>query len=235
MKKDNQMTTDKNNNSKLRKFFIGVKNIIDATINLSAIVALVFAIMAFNNINNLNELKNYIKDRPNSHFAVVEWKKEFDNIRIGYSRDYVESVIGPPQIIEEFKLYSATYMETIYSNSYFTLFCIYEEDSSLLGYLIIGNDEDFRINNYRCNYSLFDYSINNAENYCFDKGVESILFLNFIAKRSSPLDENEIKLSSVVKAFESGYYSSNYVYDDIKNNIENLIEEAIKIRNCYPK
>jgi len=59
--------------------------------------------------------------------------------------------------------------------------------------------------------------------------------INFIAKRSSPLDENEVRLSSVVKAFESGYYSSKYVYDDIKNNIEDLIEEAIKIRNRYPK
>lgn len=59
--------------------------------------------------------------------------------------------------------------------------------------------------------------------------------INYIAKRSSPLDDNEIRLSTVVKTFESDYYSSKYVYNDIKNNIGELIEEAIGIRNCYPK
>lgn len=200
MKKDNQIATDKNNNSKLRKIVIGMKSFIKATINLSAIVALVFAIMTFNNISNLNELKTHIKERPNSHLAVVEWKKEFEKIKIGYSRDYVESVIGQPQMSEAIDLDRTNYIKTTYSNSYFTLFCVYENDSSLLGYLVIGNDNEFRINNYRCAFSLFDYSINDAENYCFNRGVESILFLS---------NNHSYRLSS-----NSYYYECNFQHSE---------------------
>jgi len=58
---------------------------------------------------------------------------------------------------------------------------------------------------------------------------------NYIAHRSTPMDSNEIRLSSVVKTYNSPYYTSEYVYNDIKENIESLIEEAIRIRNYYPK
>ncbi|MEG2310512.1 MAG: TIR domain-containing protein [Clostridia bacterium] len=36
------------------------------------------------------------------------------------------------------------------------------------------------------------------------------------------------RLSNYVKCFDSNYIGSKYVYDDISNNIENLIEDAIK-------
>lgn len=41
------------------------------------------------------------------------------------------------------------------------------------------------------------------------------------------------KLSDIVPVFKSSYSRSQYVYDDIKENIENLVEEAISIRNKY--
>ena len=59
--------------------------------------------------------------------------------------------------------------------------------------------------------------------------------INYIAERSSPLDANDIKMSSVCKAYDSEFYSSKYVYDDIKEHIEAWIEEAIAIRGKYPK
>ncbi|PZX92809.1 hypothetical protein DOS84_13120 [Flavobacterium aquariorum] len=40
-------------------------------------------------------------------------------------------------------------------------------------------------------------------------------------------------LASHIPVFESEYSSSSYVYDDIKNNITNLVEKAITIRNQY--
>ena len=58
---------------------------------------------------------------------------------------------------------------------------------------------------------------------------------NYITKNSIPADSNEVRLSSIIKSFDSSYVSSKYVYEVIKNNIEKLIEEAIKIRNKYPK
>lgn len=41
------------------------------------------------------------------------------------------------------------------------------------------------------------------------------------------------RLSSIVKTFNSTYLGSTYVYDDIKENIVELIDEAIKIRGNY--
>lgn len=41
------------------------------------------------------------------------------------------------------------------------------------------------------------------------------------------------KLSNHVKTFDSIYYSSEYVYNDIKDNIENLIEDAINKSGTY--
>ncbi len=40
-------------------------------------------------------------------------------------------------------------------------------------------------------------------------------------------------LASFIPIFESDYSSSKYVYDDIKNNIEKLVEDAIEIRTFY--
>ena len=41
------------------------------------------------------------------------------------------------------------------------------------------------------------------------------------------------RLSNYVKCFDSSYKSSNYVYDDIKEIIEQLIEDAIKTAGTY--
>lgn len=40
-------------------------------------------------------------------------------------------------------------------------------------------------------------------------------------------------LSNFIPVFESSYSSSKYVYDDIKNNIADLVEKAIKVRSKY--
>lgn len=40
-------------------------------------------------------------------------------------------------------------------------------------------------------------------------------------------------LPSYMPIFETVYLSSEYAYDDIKNNIEDLVEQAIKVRNQY--
>ena len=40
-------------------------------------------------------------------------------------------------------------------------------------------------------------------------------------------------LSNFIPVFESSYSSSKYIYDDIKNNIADLVEEAIKVRSKY--
>lgn len=55
---------------------------------------------------------------------------------------------------------------------------------------------------------------------------------NYIVKRDHPIDGNEICLDKVCVFYKP---SSDNTYADIKNNIEGLIEDAIRIRNQYPK
>lgn len=45
-------------------------------------------------------------------------------------------------------------------------------------------------------------------------------------KGNNPLDSN-------IPVFDSSYGTSKYVYDDIKNNISDLVEKAINIRSKY--
>lgn len=66
-------------------------------------------------------------------------------------------------------------------------------------------------------------------NFCIDNTF------NYIVKNATPADSNEVKLSSIVTAYEPNWFTSTYVYDDIKKNIGQLIEDAIAIRNRYPK
>lgn len=70
---------------------------------------------------------------------------------------------------------------------------------------------------------------NPFNNFCVDKTF------NYIVENDSPADSNEIKLNSICTTYNSDFYTSKFVYEDIKNNIERLIEEAIQIRNRYPK
>lgn len=70
---------------------------------------------------------------------------------------------------------------------------------------------------------------NPFKQFCIDKVI------NYIGFNEEPADANEVNLSTVCKTFDSIYQGSKLVYDDIKENIEPLIEEAIAIRNRYPK
>ncbi|WP_103108728.1 TIR domain-containing protein [Brevibacillus reuszeri] len=57
-------------------------------------------------------------------------------------------------------------------------------------------------------------------------------------KGSNPFEaftvgEDKKKLSNIVKAYDPPYISSTNVYDYISKNLENWVEEAIKIRDEY--
>lgn len=79
-------------------------------------------------------------------------------------------------------------------------------------------------------YGEQDYQGENPLKYfCIDKTF------NYIAHHDRPADRNEINLSQVCKAYNPPYSYSSNVYDNIKNNLANWCEEAIRIRNQYPK
>jgi hypothetical protein len=61
---------------------------------------------------------------------------------------------------------------------------------------------------------------------------------NQTTKGNNPFDDftmkrDNKKLSSIVKAYDPPYSISTNVYDYIKNNLDNWVEEAIRIRNEY--
>ncbi len=70
---------------------------------------------------------------------------------------------------------------------------------------------------------------NPLKKFCIDKTF------NYIAEHESPADNNEINLGNICKAYDPPYVISTNVYNYIKDHIENWVEEAIKIRNQYPK
>lgn len=51
--------------------------------------------------------------------------------------------------------------------------------------------------------------------------------------RQFTLGSDKKNFADIVPVFESAYFCSQNVYDDIKNNIEDLVEEAISVRNKY--
>ena len=59
--------------------------------------------------------------------------------------------------------------------------------------------------------------------------------INYIAERDYPIDENEIPLSRICKTYDPPYTTSKFVYDYIKDHINDWTEEAIAIRNQFPK
>lgn len=87
------------------------------------------------------------------------------------------------------------------------------------------------------------YEIQKA--YELNKGIVGIYIHNLkdsdgnqSSKGSNPfynifIGENNERLSKYVTCFDSKYTSSKYVYDDINENIEHLIEDAIKNKNNY--
>jgi hypothetical protein len=88
-----------------------------------------------------------------------------------------------------------------------------------------------------------DYEINKA--YELNKGIVGIYIHNLkdsdgkqTTKGSNPfyhiyIGANNERLSKYVTCFDSKYSSSQYVYDEIKENIEQLIDDAISNKNAY--
>lgn len=70
---------------------------------------------------------------------------------------------------------------------------------------------------------------NPLEDFCIDTTF------NYIAHHTKPANDNEVKLSDVCKAYNPPYKTSTNVYNYIKENISDWIEEAVTIRNEYPK
>jgi hypothetical protein len=75
------------------------------------------------------------------------------------------------------------------------------------------------------------YEINKA--WELKKGVCGIYINKLSDSNGNQSKKGSNPLASYIPIFESGFTTSSYVYDDIKNNIESLVEKAITVRNQY--
>lgn len=139
---------------------------------LSSIATIFATVVLMNSSATLRDFSKAKRNSKTESVAINEWKGELDCLRIGYNKNYIENEIGIPQISEGIE--NEDVKRCIYVNQYFSLICFYRADS-LLGFLIIGNNKNFNFENYRCNFSLFDYTINETEEYCFREGLNTIV------------------------------------------------------------
>lgn len=65
--------------------------------------------------------------------------------------------------------------------------------------------------------------------FCVDKTF------NYIVEHKHPADSNEINLSEICKTYDPPYKISTNVYDYYYEHLNDWVEEAIRIRNQYPK
>lgn len=76
-----------------------------------------------------------------------------------------------------------------------------------------------------------NYEINRA--WALGKGVCGIYIHKLEDVLGNQSSKGKNPLASHLPIFESTYSTSKYVYDDIKNNIAELVEDAIKVRSRY--
>lgn len=94
-----------------------------------------------------------------------------------------------------------------------------------------------------CGKKWINYEIEKA--YELDKGIVGVYIHKLedsegkqTIQGSNPfynilVGKNRERLSKYVTCFDSSYITSTYVYDDIKENLERLIEEAISKKDTY--
>lgn len=75
------------------------------------------------------------------------------------------------------------------------------------------------------------YEINRA--WKLGKAVCGIYIHKLEDSKGNQSPKGKNPLADYIPVFESSYSSSKYVYDDIKYNIAELVENAIKIRDQY--
>ena len=123
-------------------------------------------------------LNSVVSDIMINHSGIVSIalrKKEINNVRIGYSQQYIIDKIGIPKSEDKIIHENRNYKKDIYTNKFYTLICFYDPNDNLCGYILIGNNKDFDCSNYRADFSLFDYTISETRKKCEDEHIESIL------------------------------------------------------------
>ena len=170
-----------------------------------------------------------------SSLAISRWEDTINKIRLNESREYIEDILGIPQMSEINKYSSEDqiieYQKDVYVNHYFTLICIYVE-GTLQGFLIIGNREDMHLKSYRGDLELFTDSIYTASEKCDEMNT----YYNFVSGNSSNrLDSNQYYVECRTQHSAGAVPNTliGYGYCDLSNTIDHRNEIQIPISITY--
>lgn len=166
--------------------------------------------------------------------AIYLREEELKCLRVGFSKEYIESKLGVPKSVSEIQMFGDTYFKAIYTDEYYTLLCFYNQNSSLLGYMMVSNKEGFEFNSYRSDIKLLKYSVSEARKTLESEGIEG----NIINKEhfeSDRMDNNkyyyECKMQHSREAQEPYYIGFGYSdigYHNVKMEPE-MDKENVKI------
>lgn len=161
-------------------------------------------------------------------------EEELKCLRVGFSKEYIESKLGIPKSVSEIQISGDIYFKAIYTDEYYTLLCFYNQNSSLLGYMMISNKEGFEFNSYRSDIKLLKYSVSEARKTLESEGIKSDI-INKEHFESDRMDNNkyyyECKMQHSREAQEPYYIGFGYTdigYHNIKMKPE-MNPENVKI------
>lgn len=114
-----------------------------------SIFASLLAILGFGLISIINQFGSEIPIIKNN-----KYENKIEKIKVSENSEYVKSILGNPQLSKEYIYYTNSNEEIegercIYVNDYFILILYYEQDDSLLGYVLISKNEKFTPYVYR--------------------------------------------------------------------------------------
>ena len=181
-------------------------------------------------------------DYPVKEWSAQHWESTVESIRLHESQTYIESIMGLPQINQVKKTGEIgrgekqviEYEEAVYINRFFSLYCVYVDDS-LTGFLVISSDEAFTPTNYRTGITCFEDSISNSALKCDTQKMADMC----IAANCSPRSDNssyyiECKMQHSYDAGEIiyvGYGLSDLGYMPSDKRIDELLNENESIYN----
>lgn len=145
--------------------------------------------------------------------AIYLREEELKCLRVGFSKEYIESKLGVPKSVSEIQMFGDTYFKAIYTDEYYTLLCFYNQNSSLLGYMMVSNKEGFEFNSYRSDIKLLKHSVSEARKILKSEGIEGDI-INKEHLESDRMDNNkyyyECKMQHSREAQEPYYIGFGY-------------------------
>lgn len=180
---------ERNSRYKNKKDESLIRRILSVLADIATIISTVFVIILFAlGIETIQDYKEKAKYSDNASNAANLWVEDISRIKIGCSQEYVNSILGDSLFVDNIEFHDNKYTKDFHTNPYCTIMCFYNEDSTLIGFVLIGNNTSVKAQNYRCGFKLFETTINETEDFCEEVGVQSYILCK--SRYTNRMDSN---------------------------------------------